>query len=444
MIYTCKCCNYQTEFKRNYVKHISTQKHINNFKTNKYCDLCNKNYTSSKSFKTHFNREHSNYFNNLISNTNIVHSADNNIVHSADNNIVHSADNNIVHSADNNIVHSADNDKLLQQVINAKEEINDNINKSNKEVVKVVNKAINRASSLIKYLMEHHQSTPPLRKIKQKDSIDLLRIDYNCPLDKVKNPFALEKNFIDDYRTDMFVKNISKSILKIVNYKNPDKQPLWNTDCTRYNFVVKTNVNTWDEDKCGVKFTDYVIRPLLKYISDMICNYRTVDLEKRNIKNFTSEQIKDHFTYLNESYKLETDILRDSLIKDILKELSPHLRYLQSELDELEELEELNKSQESDNDETDDDSKEIFNNNDDNYDEKQIIENVEELEQLQEDLQEIAKLNNKYNDSDNSDSKSDSDSSIYNEKHKKYLEENEENLIRTTNFVLRRRFIKLK
>ena len=100
-------------------------------------------------------------------------------------------------------------------LISIEKKINDNINKSNKEVVKVVNKAINRASSLIKYLMENHQSTPPLRKIKQKDSIDLLRIDYNCPLDKVKNPFALEKNFIDDYRNNIFVKN-----QKLIKYDN--------------------------------------------------------------------------------------------------------------------------------------------------------------------------------------------------------------------------------
>ena len=102
-----------------------------------------------------------------------------------------------------------------------KDEIKDEINKSNKEVVKVVNNAINKASSLIKYLMEHQQSTPPLARLNQKEGLRILRIDYKCPLNKKNDQYALEKTFVSDYRNNLFVRNISKSILNIVNYKNP-------------------------------------------------------------------------------------------------------------------------------------------------------------------------------------------------------------------------------
>ena len=66
-----------------------------------------------------------------------------------------------------------------------------------------------------------------MKKI-QKDSIKLLRIDYKCP-NKNENPYALEKIFIRDYKNNLFVKNLCKSILNLVNYKNPEKQPIWNT-----------------------------------------------------------------------------------------------------------------------------------------------------------------------------------------------------------------------
>ena len=405
MKYTCKCCNFETIFKRNYINHTLTLKHINNFKTNKYCDLCDKEYSTTKYFKIHYNKEHLNKNNrkktNLNNNLNTTKSknSNSNISYNKIKNIVDESNHVIKETVKDEINKS--NYKVQEEIHEAKEEIN----KSNQEVVKVVNKAINRASSLIKYLMEHHQTTPPLKKIKQKESIELLRIDYKCPLNENAKPYELEKTFIRDYINDMFIKNICKSILNLVNYKNPDKQPIWNTDCTRYNYVIKTTLNKWSEDKLGIKFTDYVIKTLLHYIRDLICIYRTNELDKMNVKKFNSDQIRDHFTYLNNTYKLENDIVCDKLIKDILKELSPYLRYLETELEELEELEEKEKLDKEDDE-----------NEDEEYDEKNNEKKIEELEQIQDDLKEIVNkakfnLDDSHDDYDN-DSHDDSDNDI--------------------------------
>ena len=338
MIYSCKCCNFETNIKTDYSRHLKTVKHINNFKTNTYCNICNKNYSTNQTFKYHYKTKHSN---------NIMHSAHNNIMHSAQNknitleNIKTISDN--INKMQENV---SDNiNKLEQNVAN-------NINKSNKEVVKVVNKAINRASSLIKYLMENHKTTPPLRKLQQKASIDLLRIDYNCPLDNTKNPYALEKTFISDYRNDTFIKNICKSILNIVNYKNPDKQPIWNTDCSRFHYVIKTAIDKWDEDKAGIKFTEYVIKPVLDYVAELINTYRTEYLATQLDKNkCTTEELLYILKLMGHACDLQTELNNLYFIKPILKELSPYLRFLESELEEieqeeLEELEEKEKLQE--------------------------------------------------------------------------------------------------
>jgi hypothetical protein len=66
--------------------------------------------------------------------------------------------------------------------------------------------------------MEHHNNVPPIKKITDKESIKLLRIDYDCP-SKKPNDFLLEITLINDHVKGRFVKNISKSILNIINHK---------------------------------------------------------------------------------------------------------------------------------------------------------------------------------------------------------------------------------
>ena len=75
-------------------------------------------------------------------------------------------------------------EEVKEEILKSKEEVNENIIKSKEEVKTVVNKAITKATSLIKYLMQHHQNVPPIKKISDKESIKLLRIDYECPLKK--------------------------------------------------------------------------------------------------------------------------------------------------------------------------------------------------------------------------------------------------------------------
>jgi hypothetical protein len=186
MEYYCKYCKYKTNIKSNYNKHLQTKKHEDICKNNKYCDICNKEFKNIRNLKRHFNTIHTDNNQKVI----------------------------------NNISENIKSEKISYT------KIKNIVDESNKEVVTVVNKAITKASALIKYLTLHHQSTPPLRKIKQKECIKFLRIDYNCP--EKNNNYDLEKNFVEDFSRKLFVKNICKSILNMINYKNPDKQPIWN------------------------------------------------------------------------------------------------------------------------------------------------------------------------------------------------------------------------
>ena len=134
--------------------------------------------------------------------------------------------------------------------------------------------------------------------------LELLRIDYECP-SKKPNDFILEQRLIYDHFNNKFVKNISKSILNIINHKKPKTQPIYNTDSSRYNYVIKTTEEAWDEDKAGIKFSEYIIKPFLLSIGDLIKEYREQKLESVNMRKNTLKENEEHILTLSLQKSIE-------------------------------------------------------------------------------------------------------------------------------------------
>ena len=318
--YKCHLCDYNTDNLQNFKRHNSTQKHKLNNINNKYCYDCNKNFETRNKYIRHkyYHNKYKLKVNDKINNNK--------------NKIDNTSLNKIKHIVNKS---NQESNKLIANKL-------DDLSKSNQEVVTVVNKALTKASTLIKYLMENHNSTPPLRKINYTDCINILKIDYNCPEDD----FGLQEKFVREYKSNIFVKRISNSILKLLNHKNHDKQPIWNTDCSRNHYVVKTP-SSWNEDKAGIKFTEYIIKPILNYIRQLIHEYRTKKLEILPTDKFTEWDRDEYYNKLSTTLTLEGQLLNETLIPDFLRELSPHLRYLHDELEEIEKFEELEELQEN-------------------------------------------------------------------------------------------------
>jgi hypothetical protein len=365
-MFNCKLCNYNATNNSNYIKHCNTNTHISKEKNINFCLLCNKKYSNNESFKTHKYNFHKKQSPNNNTIKNKTKTKINDKLDDIKNDI------NVMSNNMNNVKHEI------------KEEIKEEIQNSKKEVVTVVNKAITKASSLIKYLMENHRSVPPLKKITKNQCIPILRLDYNCP--EEDGDYSLQKLFVRDYSKNLFISNIAKSILKMINYKESNKQPIYNTDSTRYNYVVKLTTDLWNEDKSGIKFTDYIIKPLLKYIRDLVEEYIENDLEMVNMYKNTFIQNQIHVQQKENAYNLDIQLTNDYLIKPLLKELSPHLRFLQIELEEIEKLEELTKIQDeleemingnsiSSEDESDDDKDKDKDDKFDDYNDNYIKKN---------------------------------------------------------------------
>jgi hypothetical protein len=316
---TCELCKYTTDAMSNFYKHCRSKTHIAREEKNLLCYLCNKTFKVLDYYKKHIRKTHDEKIKKRKKKSN---------------------KNNETTTQKEVICY----DKIQNIVDKSKDEIKEEINNSKKEVVTVVNKAINKASSLIKYLMENHKSVPPLKKITKQQCITILRKDYDCP-EKEKD-YSLQQLFIRDYGRNLFVSNVAKSILTLINYKNKDTQPIYNTDSSRYNYVVKITAELWNEDKAGIKFTDYIIRPLLRYIRELIEEYIEDDLEQINPYKNSYLQNELLLDEKEKAYSLDIALTNDYLIKPLLKELSPYLRFLQLELEEMEKLEELKKIQE--------------------------------------------------------------------------------------------------
>ena len=319
--FECTCCKYVTDNKSNYNRHIKSTKHIKTTQSKPYCEICNKNYVNKGNFLRHITTYHPgklNQFKKLQNNKN----------------------DNTNNECDKD---SVKDNTIIDHVNIVKEQLINEINKSNKEVIQVVNNAIKHASSLIKYFMEHHKSTFPLKKLNQTECIKLLRDKYKCP--KIKNNYKLEEIFLKEYKDNVFITNISKFILTLVNNNDKKIQPIWNTDCARNHYVIKTSDN-WNEDKAGIKFTEYVIRPILNIIKELMDDY-TENLNKTDKRKFNQLEITDYFEKLTLSLKFINDLITNKLTNQILSELSPYLRYLVDEIEEMEKYNELDKIQEN-------------------------------------------------------------------------------------------------
>lgn len=305
----CKVCNYLTKDKSNFLRHCKTNNHIKNTINNKYCINCDKYFKSEKTFNNHINNNHIEFKINNNSDENII------------------------------INEIKENTNII------KEEVKTNTNKITgevREVKKSVNKAINKATHLIKYLMTHHSSVPCITKMTKNKCVDRLRLDFDCAFDN-KNKYILQRTLVYQYVKGYLIDNLSKTILNLLNHKKPNLQPIYNTDSSRKNYVIKTK--DWNEDLAGVKFTDYIIKPLLNSIGSLLKDYRENELETVNMRKNTLSQNEELNNQMYNTLKFESDIYHDMLVKPLLNKLTPYLRYLEEEIEELQKYNDIEKMQ---------------------------------------------------------------------------------------------------
>jgi hypothetical protein len=179
-------------------------------------------------------------------------------------------------------------------------------------------------TSTMKYLTTNHKETPPLLQLTHGKGLSMIRNDVETYNEKFKNVKDIIKKDImlaEILITKFKNKKLSKYIASIIenNYKtiNPLNQQFWNTDSSRQNYIVRDTKCKWINDKHGEKLKLKLISRFSHEIIDLINVWIAhVVVDKNNLN--------EHTTLFYANAVLMMADLKDGTIDDeTLKKLSP-------------------------------------------------------------------------------------------------------------------------
>lgn len=201
-----------------------------------------------------------------------------------------------------------ENQKYLQNLVN-----------SAGNIIESSSNMANSSFNVMKYIIKNFNNAPLLKQLD-------VNTMYNANDSKYYDDIIYFYNHkqLDEY----FGKYI------VSNYKKDDtsQQALWNTDGTRFNYIIRTLINdnpNWIIDKNAIEVSKYLIEPLLNIIKTDL-NRSILEINKLN--NDDDGEI-DQDIVIHNLKKVHTlnDIISDiddnTLKTDILKYITPYLHF---------------------------------------------------------------------------------------------------------------------
>ena len=366
MKYICDPCDFYTNHKTSYDKHLLTKKHIEKLNLfelldkdtqseinsdslyNYMCQYCNNNYSSSANLSRHKATCNSkNFFINELRNKindlqQLINQKDEKI-----NFMTNQKDETII-ILKNEIEHLK---KQQNEVINQKDEIinilkaeikhfkdrEDDANNVLKNEVDHLKYIVNNTGSIIKtsmsalaFVMKNYNQAPPLTPI-----TDFSELGYeNDNVAFVENLMhKFNNNKLRDYIGDFIIKEYKKDEARF--------QSMWNSDMTRLNYLIrgshtkhqkdilregsfsttKSDNVDWHVDKKGICVIEYIIQPILNHIEKQISQYLAeYDINYNNDTASVAEiKMKKMQNVTDMLYYIENK----SIYEEILRYISP-------------------------------------------------------------------------------------------------------------------------
>jgi hypothetical protein len=288
MIFYCSLCDFKSDIKSNYNKHLKSNKHkklidmieppLNDLKYN--CKYCDKNFTRNYNLNRH---------EPVCSNRNII---------------IKDLENKI-----ETLKHET-KIKLLKQENSLLKRFIQN-NKNDKQ-------NITYNISIKNYIQQNFPEAPVLASLddysqlmyddqtKTFDDDFISTLVYNC-----------NNNYLHKYLGDFIIKYYKKD--------NPLQQSMWSSDTSRLTYIIKelvaNNGSIWNHDYKGIKIKQYIINPLLKYIKEFIDTYWISNLDKfKTLKIDELNKLQQNYQTI---YKIKKDIDADILGNDIIRYIAP-------------------------------------------------------------------------------------------------------------------------
>ena len=260
--FNCTDCNYITNNKRDFERHLLTRKHIKNTKKIYVCSKCNKTYEAKTSYYIHKkkcstdlqpseNLEDSELKIQMIS-------------------IQHELEKERLKNEykDGLILAEKEKVKFLQNLVK-------NSNKTTQKALKITDKTI----SAIKYANQYFKNAPELTPI---NNFNMLDYDLSNEDDKI----LLLEFLLYHYRKNSVHTIFGNHI--VANYKkeNITEQSMHTTDSSRLNYIIRISKNEkpvqWFSDKNGVIICDVIIEKLISHYVELLKWYHKKILDEMN------------------------------------------------------------------------------------------------------------------------------------------------------------------
>ncbi|ARF09389.1 hypothetical protein Indivirus_1_12 [Indivirus ILV1] len=333
MKFKCSGCQYETNDKSNYNRHLKSKRHPNSsnviIKDDKHnkskyvCMSCNKSYSSRQSLHRHRQNVCT-----LLQNNVIITDQDKITLNDDDHNLK-----SLIEQCDNKI----DNSYLQTQFNFLSEQINIlaqmmqiNVQQKipNNTVSNTTNNTVNNNTtynlSVKTYVQKKYPNAPGLQYL---NDYSKLQYDNKNLMDILIENY--DKNSLHKYLGDFIIKSYKKD--------NPAEQSMWSSDTSRLTYIISellaSKKSIWRHDYKGIKIKEYILIPLLNYIREYIDGYCSkIDIKK--MKKLSLDEIEKITIYNNKI--MEISLLIDSgiLIDDILKYITPYF-CLGKECDDL-------------------------------------------------------------------------------------------------------------
>ena len=274
VLHTCKICDYASNQKCLYDRHMNTQKHKNNILLTK-----------------HNNNTNTNTNNNTNNTTNIV------------------MDKKI-----DNL--TKQNEELLKEIEKLKAINNQNTNK-------IVKEARSIKKSILTILNTNFKDTPPIDYIKEEDFRLELEAEYDRKINDTSN--SLFMRIFNDYNNKKLIKTLSDLILKFVKKEDQKLQPAFNIDSARGNYATKIE-NFWLNDKSGLQLKKYTLDMVIKYMLNVldVFRQRLEDMIKK--KNKTSDERDYVMMYQDIFIEVRSYLMNTNTHKKVMLFMCPELR----------------------------------------------------------------------------------------------------------------------
>lgn len=284
MKYLCAICNYETDNKSNYNKHLLSKAHckMENLHDKEYdekkliCSNCNKTFAHASSYSRHMSYRCTKMRDQL----------------------------------------EVLKKEFYEYKKNAETRELELLKKENEELKNLIKSGKLGTTynlSVKNYVQQNYPDAPALESLANYSQITFEDEDFIGTL-----VYNYNNNILHKYIGDFLIEHYTKD--------DPSEQSIWNSDTSRLTYIVKELMSDkkscWNHDYKGVKTTTRIVSPLLKYIKKTLNDYWMNNIDKfRSMDIKALETMQAKFITI---HKIKKDIDDGVLASAVIKYMAPY------------------------------------------------------------------------------------------------------------------------